>query len=330
MKAVYFDEFGSPDVLHIREVVKPTPADNEILVKVKATSVNYGDLAARNFKNISPREFNMPGLLWLITRFAFGLNKPNIHILGSEYSGVVESVGSDVTRFKPGDDVFGYIGESMGACAEYTRVKENAAIALKPSKITFEEAAVIPYGAIMALYLLRKVNVRSGQKVLIIGASGGIGSAAVQIARSMGADVTAVCGTNRLAYVKELGANKSIDYTREDYTKSGETYDLIFDVLGRGSIRACRGLLKPGGIHLCASFKMKQLWNMLLTSRSDRRMICAIAPGSLKDLEEVRQMIEERKIKAIPARQFPMEQAAEAHRYAESGNRLGRVGMTIA
>ncbi len=330
MKAVYFDEFGSPDVLYVKEVYKPVLAKNEVLVKVKATSVNYGDLVARNFKNISPREFNMPGLLWLITRFAFGLNKPNIHILGSEYSGIVESTGSEVTRLKPGDEVFGYVGESMGACAEYLRVREDSAIALKPSNFSFEDAAVIPYGAIMALYLLRKVNLRPGQKVMIIGASGGIGSAAVQIARAMGARVTGVCGTNRVDYVKSLGAEKVIDYTREDYTTSGETYDLIFDVLGRGQINACRAILKPGGIHLCASFKMKQIWNMLLTSRSDKRMICAIAPGSLKDLLDVRQMIEEGKIKAIPTRQFPMEQVALAHRYAESGSRQCHAGISIS
>lgn len=330
MKAVYFDQFGSPDVLYVKEVDKPVPVKNEVLVRVKATSVNYGDLAARNFKNITPREFNMPGLLWLITRFAFGLNKPNIHILGSEYSGIVESVGSDITRFKPGDEVFGYVGESMGACAEYLRVKEDSAIALKPSNMSFEEAAVIPYGAIMALYLLRKVNLKAGQNVLIIGASGGIGSAAVQIARSMGARVTGVCGTNRIDYVKSLGADKVIDYTREDYTTAGETYDLIFDVLGRGDIQKCRGILKPGGIHFCASFKMKQLINMMLTSRSDKRMICGIAPGRLQDLLDVRELIEDGKIKAIPTRQFPMDQAVLAHRYAESKGRQDHVGISIS
>ncbi len=329
MKAVYFDQFGSPDVLYIKEVDRPVPAKNEVLVKVKATSVNYGDLVARNFKNISPREFNMPGLLWLITRFAFGLNKPNIHILGSEFSGIVEIVGSEVTRLKPGDEVFGYVGESMGACAEYVRVKEDSAIALKPTNTTFEEAAVIPYGAIMALYLLRKVNVKAGQNVLIIGASGRIGSAAVQIARSLGARVTGVCGTNRIDYVKSLGAEKVIDYTREDYTKTSETYDLIFDVLGRGDFQKCRRILNPGGIHFCASFKMKQIITMMLTSRSDKRMICGIAPGRLQDLLDVRQMLEEGRIKAFPARQFPMEQAANAHRYAESGSRQYHAGISI-
>jgi NADPH:quinone reductase-like Zn-dependent oxidoreductase len=196
--------------------------------------------------------------------------------------------------------------------------------------MSFEEAAVTPYGAIMALYLLRKVNLRAGQNVLIIGASGGIGSAAVQIARSMGARVTGVCGTRRVEYVKSLGAEKVIDYTREDYTQTGETFDLIFDVLGKGDIRLCRRILKSGGIHFCASFKMKHIWNMLLTSHSDRKLVCGFAPGSLQDLLDVREMIEAGKIKAHITRQFPMDQAAEAHRYAESGGRQGQVGITIA
>jgi NADPH:quinone reductase-like Zn-dependent oxidoreductase len=330
MKAIYFDKFGSPDVLYLKEVTKPTPADNEVLVRVKAASVNYGDLAARNFKNITPREFNMPGILWLIARLSFGLNTPNVRVPGSEFSGIVESAGKNVTRFNAGDAVFGYKGQAMGACAEYLCVREDDVIALKPTNQSFEEAAVTPYGAIMALYLLRKANVRTGQNVLIIGASGGIGSAAVQIARSMGARVTGVCGTNRVEHVRALGAEKVIDYSREDYTRTGESYDLIFDVLGKGNIGACRKLLNPGGVHLCASFKMKQLWNMLLTSRSDRHMICVIAPGSLQDLLDVREMIEAGKIKAHIARQFTMDQAGEAHRYAESNGRQGQVGISIA
>jgi NADPH:quinone reductase-like Zn-dependent oxidoreductase len=330
MKAIYFDKFGSPEVLHIQDVTKPTIAENEVLVKVKATSVNYGDLAARNFKNIKPAEFNMPGLLWLIARLSFGLNTPKVHVPGSEYSGVVESIGSQVSRFKVGDTVFGYKGQALGAYAEYLTVREDDVVALKPANMSFEEAAVTPYGAIMALYLLRKANVRAGQNVLVIGASGGIGSAAVQIARSMGARVTGVCGTNRVEHVRALGAEKVIDYTRGDYTQTGETYDLIFDVLGRGDIRQCRSMLKPGGVHLCASFKMKQLWNMLVTSRSDRKMMCVIAPGNLQDLLDVREMIEAGEIKAHIARQFGMGQAAEAHRYAESGGRQGQVGITIA
>lgn len=329
MKAIVYTEYGSPDVLQVKEVDKPVPGDNEVLVRVRATSVNYGDLAARNFKNISSREFNMFFPIWLMAKFSFGLRKPNQTILGSEFAGEIESTGKNVTKFKPGDAVFGYLGQSMGAYAEYIRVPEDGVLAAKPSNMTFEEAAVVPYGAIMALNLLRKVNIHNGQKVLIIGASGGIGSAAVQIAKSMGAEVTGVCATPRMEFVKALGADHVIDYTQEDFTQNGKTYDLIFDVLGRGSISRCKNILKPGGIHLFASFKMKQLVNMQLASRSNKRVICAIAPGSLDDLITVKGLIEAGKIRVIIDKQFPMEQAAEAHRYAEEGHKKGHVGITL-
>jgi NADPH:quinone reductase-like Zn-dependent oxidoreductase len=329
MKAIVYTEYGSPDVLQVKEVAKPVPGENDLLVRVRATSVNYGDLAARNFKNISPREFNMLFLIWMMAKFSFGLRKPNQTILGSEFSGVIESTGKNVTKFKPGNAVFGYLGQSMGAYAEYIRVPEDGVLTTKPDNMTFEEAAVVPYGAIMALHLLRKVNVHNGQKVLIIGASGGIGSAAVQIAKYMGAEVTGVCATPRVEFVKTLGADFVIDYTREDFTQNGETYDLIFDVLGRGSISRCKKSLKSGGIHLFASFKMKQLVNMLLTSRSSKRVICAIAPGSLDDLIAVKRLIEAGKIKSIIDKRFPKEQAAEAHRYVEQGIKKGSVGITL-
>ncbi len=321
--------YGSPDVLKIKEVEKPVVGDNDVLVKVSAASVNYGDLLARKMNSVSPREFNMPFILWLISRLAFGWTKPNTHILGSEFSGIVEATGNNVSRFIPGDAVFGYTGQTMGAYAEYIKVRENDAIASKPSNLSFEEAAVVPYGAIMALYLLRKVNLRQGEKVLIIGASGGIGSAAVQIAKDMGAIVTGVCSTPRLEYVKSISADYVIDYTREDFTQTNGTYDLIFDVLGQGPIDACNKLLNPGGIHLCASFKMKHIYQMLITSRSKKRLICVLAPGSLNDLLDVRRLIESGKIKAMIDKVFPMEQAAEAHLYAESGNRHGKIALRM-
>ena len=329
MKAILCEKYGPPEVLQVKEIEKPVPGDDDVLIRVHATSVNYGDLAARNFKAISPREFNMPFLIWLMAKISFGLNKPNTTILGSEFSGVVEAAGRNVTGFNSGDAVFGYLGQSMGAYAEYIRVPRDGVQALKPANISVEEAAVIPYGSIMAWFLLKKVNVRKGQKVLIIGASGGMGSAAVQIAKYLGAEVTGVCGTPRLEFVKSLGADRVIDYTSEDYTLGGETYDLIFDVLGRGSISGCRKILKPGGVHLFASFKMPQLISMLLTSRSSKRTVCAIAPGSLQDLNDVRSLIENGKIRAILDRQFPMEKAAEAHRYVEEGRKQGHVAIRI-
>ena len=330
MKAIYYSQYGSPDVLHIQEVEQPVIGETDVLIKVHATSVNYGDLAARNFKNIKSRQFNMPFLIWVMAKFSFGLNKPNNHILGSEFSGVVEKTGSHVTKFKAGDAVFGYLGQKMGAYAEYIKASQDEVMTLKPANTTFEEAAVLPYGTVMAINLLRKAGLQKGQKVLIIGASGGMGSAAVQIARDMGTEVTGVCGTNSVDYVKLLGATRVIDYTREDYTQPSETYDLIFDVLGRGDPTRCRKILNPGGIHLCASFKMKQLIQMFLSSRSDKKLICAIAPGSLEDLLTIKEWIEAGKIKAIVDKVFPMEQAAEAHRYVESDGRKGKVAISIA
>ena len=331
MKAILFEKYGSPDVLKLKEVEKPVPKDNEIRIRIKATSVNFGDLMARNFKAVSPSKFNMPFLFWLPARLYFGFNKPKVTILGSELAGDVESVGKDVTRFKKGDQVFGYPGQSMGAYAEYLCMPEDGCVAIKPNNMSYEEAAVVPYGAIMALGLLRKANIQPGQKVLINGASGGIGSAAVQIAKHhFGAEVTGVCGTPRLDFVKSLGANYVLDYTQEDFSKNGKTYDLILDILGKSSFTQCKNSLNSNGIHLFASFKMKQLSQMLWTSmRGNKRVICAFASESAEELALVKALIEEGKIKAIIDKRFPAEQAADAHRYVESGQKKGNVVITM-
>jgi NADPH:quinone reductase-like Zn-dependent oxidoreductase len=332
MKAILCTEFGPPDVLHIEEVEKPTPKDNEVLIRVYATSVNYGDLIARDFKDVTPRQFNMPFLFWLLSRIFFGLNKPKIKILGSEFAGEIEAVGKDVTLFNEGDPVFGYLGQNMGAYAEYLCLPEDGVLAIKPANMTYEQAAVVPMGAIMALHLLReKGNIQSGKKVLVNGASGSIGSAAVQIAKSFGAEVTGVCGTPRLEFVKSLGAEKVIDYTQEDFTQNGETYDLIFDVLGKGSFSRAKNSLTPNGRYLFASFKVKQLLQMLWTSitGSSKKVICALAPGSTEDLISVKELIEAGKIKVVIDRSFPLEQAAEAHRYVEEGHKKGHVVITL-
>lgn len=330
MKAIVYTEYGSPEVLHTVEIAKPAPKDNEVLIRNYATSVNFGDLMARNFKAITPGKFNMPFFFWLPARLAFGLSKPRNPILGSEFAGEVEAIGKAVTRFKPGDPVFGYLGPSMGAYAEYCCVPENGTIAIKPAHITYEQAAVVPYGAIMALSLLRKADLQPGQKVLINGASGGIGSAAVQIARHLGAEVSGVCGTPRVDFVKSLGADKVIDYTREDFTQNGETYDLIFDILGKSSFSRCKKSLKQNGHYLLASFKMKQLLQMLWTSRlGGQRVICAIAPGSQEDLLSVKELVEAGQIEAIIDRCYPMEQIADAHRYVEAGHKRANVVITL-
>jgi NADPH:quinone reductase-like Zn-dependent oxidoreductase len=330
MKAIVYTEYGPPDVLQLKEVEKPTPKDNEILIRVYATSVNIGDIWARNFKEISPRKFSMPFPLWLPARMYFGFTKPKVNILGSEFAGEVESVGKNVKQFRKGDQVFGYRGQRMGANAEYLCMAENGLVAIKPANMTYEEAAAIPYGALTALNLLRKVNIQRGQKVLINGASGGIGSAAVQLAKYFGAEVTGVCATPRLEFVKALGADKVIDYTKEDFIKNRETYDLIFDILGKSSFTKCKNSLKRNGIYLLASFKMKQLFEMLWTSISgDKKVICALSSEAPKDLIFIKELVEAGKIKSIIDRCYSFAQAAEAHRYVENGHKKGNVVITI-
>ena len=331
MKAIELTKFGPPEVLQIREMEKPASKANEILVRVHATSVNYGDLAARNFKNIPAREFHMPLLMLLPARLFFGLTKPNIKVLGSEFAGEVEAVGKDVQQFKPGDQVFGYLGQGMGAYAEYLCMPESATVASKPTNLSYEEAAVVPYGALMALPMLQKMDIQPGQKVLVNGASGSIGAAAVQIAKHFGAEVTGVCGTARLAFVKALGADKVIDYTQEDFTQNGETYDLIFDVLGKSSFASGKNSLTPNGCYLYASFKLRHLLDMLWTSMfGSRKVICALASESQESLVAIKELIETGKIKAVVDQCYPMEGAAEAHRYVESGQKKGYVAITMA
>ncbi len=330
MKAIVYTEYGSPDVLQLKEVAKPAPQDNEVLIRIHAAPVNFGDLLARNFKSVTPRQFNMPLFFWLPARLAFGFRKPKKHILGSEFAGEVEAVGAAVTRFKPGDQVFGYRGPSMGAYAEYICMPEDGVLAIKPANMTCEEAATMPYGALTALTLLRKVNIQPGQKVLINGASGSIGSAAVQLAKTFGAEVTGVCSTPRLELVKALGADKVIDYTKEDFTQNGETYDVIFDILGKSSFGRGKQVLKPHGIYLFASFKMKQLVQMLRTKMAGgQKVICALSSEVAADLTFITGLIEAGKYKAIIDKRFPLAQAAEAHRYAESGRKAGSVVITL-
>ncbi len=331
MKAIVYTKYGSPDVLHLEEIEKPIPQDNEILVKIHATTVNYGDLVARKFSHVSPGEFNMPTPLWLPARLSFGWSKPRNPILGSEFAGEVETVGKDVTKFKPGDQVFGYTGQNMRTYAEYRCVGENESIAFMPANMNYAEAATIPYGAIMAMGLLQKANIQSGQKVLINGASGAIGSAAVQLAKYYGAEVTGVCGTPRLQFVKALGADKVIDYTKEDFTQSSETYDLIFDVLGKSSFARCKRVLAENGRYLLVSFKTKQLLQMLWTSisGSQQKVICALASETSASLDAIKERIEAGQYKTIIDRCFPLQQAAEAHRYVEAGNKRGNVVIAV-
>ncbi|MCX9076594.1 MAG: NAD(P)-dependent alcohol dehydrogenase [Candidatus Methanoperedens sp.] len=331
MKAVVYTEYGSPDVLQVKEVAKPTPKDNEVLIKVHANSVNFGDIIARKLGTVAPHGFYMPSLFWLFARMEFGFNKPKKATLGSEFGGAIEAVGKDVTRFKIGDAVFGYRGMNMGANAEYLCMPADGMIAIKPGNMSYEEAATIPGGTLTALSLLRKVDIQRGQKILINGASGGIGSAAVQLAKHFGAEVTGVCGTPRLEFVKALGADKVIDYTKDDFTQSSETYDLIFDVLGKSSFAHCKRVLKPNGRLLYASFKMKQVFQMLWTSKiGSKKVICALSSEKLDDLILIKELAEAGKIKSIIDRCYPLEQVADAHRYVENGHKMGNVVIRVA
>ncbi len=331
MKAIVYTEYGAPEVLHLADVEKPAPQDNEILIRVSAASVNFGDLMARNFGNISAGEFNMPAILYFPARIAFGLRKPKKHILGSEFAGTVAAVGAAVTRLKPGDAVFGYRGPSMGAYAEYLCMPETGIVALKPINLSDAQAAAVPYGGLTALTLLRRVNIQPGQRVLINGASGGIGAAAVQLAKHQGAHVTGVCGAPRLDYVKALGADQVIDYTQVDFTQNGETYDLIFDILGRSSFARCKDSLKPNGVYLPVSFKMKAVLQMLWTKFvGDKKVICALSDEKPADLMFLKELIETGQYTALVDRTFPMEAAAEAHRYVASGHKQGNVALMVA
>ncbi|MFW9777764.1 MAG: NAD(P)-dependent alcohol dehydrogenase [Candidatus Heimdallarchaeota archaeon] len=329
MRAVVYTEYGPPEVLGLTEVEKPVPKDNEVLIRIRATTVNYGDLLARNFRYVSSSEFAMPMLFWMIAKIAFGRRKPRKKILGNEFSGVIEAIGRNVTLFKKGDDVFGCSSQKMGAYAEYIALPEDGILSLKPSNMSFEEAAVVPYGSIMALNLLKRAKIKSGDKVLINGASGGIGSATVQLAKSQyDVEVTGVCGTPRLEFVRSLGADKTIDYTKEDFTEHKEKYDVIFGGLGKTPYSRVKHSLAENGRYVLSSFKLRQLGQMLRTKAFGRKkVICALLPEKGEDLRTCKAMIEDGKIRAIIDKHFRIEEIVDAHRYVEEGHKRGHIAI---
>lgn len=330
MKAITYKEYGGPEVLQLTELEKPSPKSGEVLVRVRATPINYGDLVARNMGNISAKDFNMLGVLLFPARLFFGYRKPRKGLLGSEFAGDIESVGDGVENFKPGDAVFGYMGQNMGANAEYLIVQAKGMISPKPSNLDYAEAATLPYGMITAGSILDKVSLGPGSKVLIKGASGGIGSAALQLTKHAGAEVTAVCGTGRMDYVRELGADHVIDYTSTEFTEQPERYDLILDIYGRSAVSKLRKALKPEGILLFASFKMSKLWQMLLLNPFRKyKVICAMSSETVAWLDKARDLAEAGIVKAVIDRSFPLEDAVEAHRHVESGERRGSVVLVL-
>ncbi len=316
MKAIVYTKFGPPEVLHLQELEKPTPKVNEVLIRIVATAVTKEDPDMR----ASPG-FN-------------GLLKPRHPVLGQELAGEVESIGRDVTRFKPGDQVFGM--DSFGAYAEYKCMPEDGALAIKPANMSYEQAASIPNGALTALPFLRdKGNIQRGQTVLIYGASGSVGAAAVQLARYYGAEVTGVCSTTNLEWVKSLGASQCIDYTREDFTENGRTYDIIFDTFGKLSFSKCKGSLTSDGIYLTTvpapAILLQVLWPAKGGGKKGMFMAAGLRPAreKIKDLAFLTELIEAGKIKAVIDRCYPLEQIAEAHSYVEKGHKKGNVVITV-
>ena len=323
MKAIVYTKYGPPDVLQLKEVAKPIPKDNEVLIKIFATVV------AEDPRN---RSFTFPPLFWLIVRIQSGLIRPKNPILGFYLAGEIESVGKDVKLFKEGDQVFGHT-LSRGTYAQYKCMPEEGVLAIKPANMTYEEAVAVPNGALTALIFLRRGNILSGQKVLINGASGAVGTAAVQLAKYFGAEVTGVCSTTNLELVKSLGADKVIDYTKEDFTKSGETYDIIFDTAGWRSFSRCKSSLKQRGIYLLTNPGLSNLSQMLWTSMIGSKKVRWVASGLIakaEDLIFIKELIEAGKIKSVIDRCYPLEQIAEAHRYVETGHKKGNVVITVA
>ncbi len=304
MKAIVCTKYGSPEVLQLKEVEKPTPRKNEVCIKIFATAVTSSDCLIRGSK--------VPLRLWLPMRLVIGFTKPRNPILGMVLAGEVESVGTEVTRFQKGNQVYAF-NIRCGTYAEYTCLPENSVMSFKPSTVTYEEAATVPYGGLLALHFLRKSQIQSGQKVLIYGASGAVGTSAVQLAKRFGAEVTGVCSTTNVELVKSLGAEKVIDYTKEDFTKRGELYDIIFDAVGKRKSSKlklqCKKALTPNGKYISVDDGSPKLHS--------------------EDLILLKELVEAGKIKPVIDRCYPLEQMVEAHRYVETGHKKGNVVITV-
>jgi NADPH:quinone reductase-like Zn-dependent oxidoreductase len=322
MKAIVATKYGPPEVLELKEVEKPAPSDNEVLVKVYATTVTAGDSRVRSF--------TVPLSYWLPARITLGLRKPKKAIPGMVLAGEVEAVGKEVKKFKKGDQIYAYDITRLCTYAEYACLPANSAVACKPSTLTYEEAAAIPFGGVTALHFLKKGKIHSGQHVLIYGASGSVGTFAVQLAKYFGTEVTGVCSTTNVALVKSLGADQVIDYTKEDFTKSGVTYDIIFDTVGKSSLSGCVRSLKKEGNYLQAVAGPARLVQMRWASmRSGKTLIGGTATPRTEDLMYLNELVEAGKIKPVVDRCYPLEQIVEAHRYVDRGHKKGNVVITV-
>jgi NADPH:quinone reductase-like Zn-dependent oxidoreductase len=305
MQAMVYTSYGSPDVLHLSEIAKPSPKDGEVLIKVRATTVTIGDVIMRSFK------LPLPRWQWPMARLYLGIRKPKRTVLGMELAGEIEAIGRKVSRFKPGDPVFAStFAVNFGGYAEYKCMPEQGVLALKPANLTYAEAAAVPGGGMTALRCLSKGKIQRGQKVLIYGASGAVGTFAVQLAKHLGAEVTGVCSTTNLELVKSLGADHVIDYTQEDFSQSGKTYDVVFDAVGKASHSQMKKVLKKTGIPL----------NVLTSSDGGE---------TLENLLFLKELIEAEKIRPVIDRCYPFEQIPAAHRYVEQGHKKGNVAIIV-
>jgi NADPH:quinone reductase-like Zn-dependent oxidoreductase len=326
MKAVVTTRYGPPEVLELREVEKPTPKDNEVLIRIYATTVTAGDCEMRSL--------DLPLGYQLVLRMGFGIRRPRNAIPGTEVAGEIEAVGKDVSQFNVGDKVFGSTGLGLGANAEYICLPEKpgemeGGVAIMPANMTYEEAATVPFGGRDALHFLRKGELQSGQKILINGAGGSIGTFAIQLAKYYGTEVTAVDSTAKLDMLRSIGADHVVDYTQEDFTENGVIYDVIFDVVGKISFSRSKRSTKENGTYLLAnpvSQMVQALWTRITSSK---KVIMETASGTIEDLVFLRGLIEEGKIRTVIDRTYPLEQIVEAHRYVEKGGKKGNLVITV-
>lgn len=320
MRAAVYDRYGPPEVLRLEEVQRPVPKDDEVLIRVHASTVNRTDTGLRSAE-------------YFISRFITGLLRPKHRIPGTELAGKVEAVGHAVTEFEVGEDVFGVSARTAGAHAEFICLPEGAPLAIKPAGMTFEEAAAVPDGVILALAFLRRVNLQERRTILIYGASGSIGTAGLQLAKYFGADVTAVCNTKNVELVSSLGADRVIDHSRDDFTQTGETYDFIFDAVGKLSFKRCRGSLKPGGIYGSTDLGpySQNPFLALWTSRiGDKKVIFPIPRYTKRDVLFVKELIEAGQYRAVIDRRYPLKDVVEANRYVETGQKTGNVVLIVS
>lgn len=322
MKAIVCGKYGPPEVLRLKDFETPRPKDNEVLIRIYATTVTSGDCRVRSL--------NVPAGFGLIMRLVFGVSKPRQPILGTELAGVVESVGKAVTKFKVGDRVFAFGDAAMGCHAEYKCIPEDGAVALKPANLSYDEAAALSFGGTTALDFFRRGKLQRGESVLVNGASGAVGTAAVQLAKYFGADVTGVCSTANVALVRSLGARHVIDYTREDFTQNGERYDVIVDTAGTAPFSRSKASLKEGGRLLMVLAGLPDmLQSPWVSMTSSRKVIAGPAAGRAEDLRFLAGLAETGEFKPVIDRRYPFEQIAEAHRYVDTGRKKGNVIVTL-